>query len=333
MSEPYSRQTITQYLLGSLPEAETETFDELSITDDKFAEALSAVEKDLIDAYVQGELTGTELERFESHYLVSPLRRDKVRFAQAFQDFAKSNAGTRAAEIIAAAPAKSVPERKRAGWLAALSAFNGRRLALSWGLAIAVLVLVAAGGWLAFENFRLRQQVSQDQARRDVLMQREQDLQKELEQQRSANSKTEQELARVTDERERLEKELGQSQADTKSSSGEGSIVSLILAPPLRSASQVATISIKPGTKHVAAQLQLEAADYSAYRVELIDPAGNQMLWRSGSLKPRVKGERKSLAATFPAELLKPRNYILSVTGISGNGSDTVGHYPFRVVK
>ncbi len=56
----YNYEAITQYLLGALPEEEAERLDELSFTSDEFAEALRAAEKDLVDAYLQGELTGTE---------------------------------------------------------------------------------------------------------------------------------------------------------------------------------------------------------------------------------------------------------------------------------
>ena len=65
----------------------------------------------------------------------------------------------------------------------------------------------AVGCWLAIDNLRLRQQMSQTAARRDGLIKREQDLQKELEGQRMANSQAEQELAQVRDERERLEQD------------------------------------------------------------------------------------------------------------------------------
>lgn len=87
----YNNQVITAYLLGSLPEAETERFDELSFTDDRFADDLKTTENDLIDAYVQGELKNPMLEKFESYYLVSPVRREKVKFAQTFQIFAEKS--------------------------------------------------------------------------------------------------------------------------------------------------------------------------------------------------------------------------------------------------
>ena len=74
----YDDKTIAQYLLGSLSETEAERFDKLSVTDDQFADALRIAEKDLVDAYVQGELTGQDLDRFETYYLSSPLRRSNA---------------------------------------------------------------------------------------------------------------------------------------------------------------------------------------------------------------------------------------------------------------
>jgi hypothetical protein len=48
-----------------------------------------------------------------------------------------------------------------------------------------------------------------------------------------------------------------------------------------------------------------------AYRVALIDLAGNQTLWRSGNLKAIIRGERKAGGLTFSLALLKPLHYIL----------------------
>src|SRR5712664_4098517 len=112
-SDPkYKHETITQYLLGALPEAETERLDELSFTDDEFTDSLTAVEKDLVDSFVHGELTGGELERFKAHYLASPVRRERVAFAQAFQVLGeRESAGLRAE-----GPANVATKR---GWFAA----------------------------------------------------------------------------------------------------------------------------------------------------------------------------------------------------------------------
>src|SRR5215475_10682680 len=79
----YDDQLLTRYLLGMLPTEETERLDELSIADEEIAARLSAVEYDLVDAYVRGEIRGEGLARFESFYLSSAKRREKVQFARA----------------------------------------------------------------------------------------------------------------------------------------------------------------------------------------------------------------------------------------------------------
>lgn len=327
MSNPTkNNQTSWEYLLGALPDAETERLDELSVTDDKFAESLQVAEMDLVDAYVLGELKGADLERFRTHYLASPLRREKAEFAKVLQSFGEQE--------LAGSFVKPGTAPTRRARFAGLRAFIAPPPFLQWGLAAAALAMLVVGGWFAFENIRLQRQMSQTAERRDLLLQREQDLQKELENQRALNSQTEQELARLQEERERLEQELKQGQAVARPSSNESAIVSLILTPPLRSSGQLPTLSLSPHINEVAAQLQLEAADYSAYRVALIDPANNQTLWRSGSLRPRIQGARKAIAVSFRAALLKPQNYVLKVSGIPAAGSaEIVGDYPFRVVK
>src|SRR5215472_18251319 len=78
----YDDQLLTRYLLGALPAEESERLDELSIVDEEVAARLSAIEYDLVDAYVRGEIRGEDLTRFESFYLSSTKRREKVRLAR-----------------------------------------------------------------------------------------------------------------------------------------------------------------------------------------------------------------------------------------------------------
>src|SRR2546421_4736994 len=217
----YNNQTINEYLLGSLPEAESERLDELSFTDDEFAEALRAAEKDLVDAYVQGELSGAALERFKSHYLSTPRRHGNVEFAQALRLLSEKEMAAQAAGVRAGAAEESAAKRKGLGWFSALSGFASARPALRWGAGLAALVRLVAGVWLAFENARLRGQLSQTQARQDATGRRGQELQKELEGRRDADAQTEQELARAREERERLEQELKQQAAQEQQRAAE----------------------------------------------------------------------------------------------------------------
>jgi hypothetical protein len=73
---------LVHYLLGLLPEEDAERLDELSIADDDVASRLCATENDLIEAYVRGTLAGDTLQRFESFYLASPRRHEKVMIAR-----------------------------------------------------------------------------------------------------------------------------------------------------------------------------------------------------------------------------------------------------------
>lgn len=348
--QTHDDQTLTRYLLGALPDAEAERLDELSFTDDDFAERLQSAEKDLVDAYVQGELRGATLERFKSHYLASPLRREKVSFAGAFQHVAEKNAGTRkASEAGTETRDESSAAAKRKGaWRFFSSGFLATpRPALQWGTAFAALALIVAVGWLAFDNSRLRGQVSQTQAKREELGRREQELQKELEGRRAAGAEAEQELALVRGERARLEQELKQQEAQSQqregggrrllpTGGGSGVVASFILMPQMRAAAQIREVTVPPGAGSVVMRLMLEPNDYSAYRVALINQNGNQTHWRSsGKLRARVTGDDKALSVQFRAGLLKPQTvYLLRVTGVPSSGApEFIGDYPFRVVK
>ena len=147
MSEFDRRQEMTQYLLGALPEADTERFDALSVADSDFADELNATEKNLVDAYVAGELTGATLERFEAHYLASPLRREKVEFARSFHGFAERHWATRASE-------GEVARRPATSFAAISTAFRDfqQRLVWRWSLAAAAVILLAMGGWWTFHD-------------------------------------------------------------------------------------------------------------------------------------------------------------------------------------
>jgi hypothetical protein len=203
------------------------------------------------------------------------------------------------------------------------------------GLATAAVILLFAGAWLVFENVRLRQHTSEAQARRNELQLRERALQKEVDSQRTANSAAEQELARLRSERERLEQELEKARSGRATTApAEGRVVSFVLLPPLRGVGEIHAVAVPPGTTLVEVQLQLEAADYSAYRVALNDPVSNKTLWHSGNLKPRARDDRKVIGISFSAALLKPQNYVLQVTGMTAaGGSEIVSDYTFRVTK
>jgi hypothetical protein len=341
-SPSINSQTLVKYLLGSLPEKEAERLDELYITDGEFAAALSAAEKDLVDAYVQGELTGPELERFRVYYLSSPLRRNRLGFAQALSAVAEVPR-TAASSTALEQPAELSTKQEKAKWFTGKSFFTTPRLGWQWGFAAAAIALFVVGSWLVFENMRLRQQASKVQTRPELAATREQELENELGRQREAIAKTEQELARVREEREALAAKVNQTPETGPVREGNtsnkpppatrgASIASFILTPQLRGVQQVRTISIPADTNQVSMRLELEPNDASDYRVALIDQAG-QLLWRSRQLKATSTTSGKSLDVMFPTRLLRSQAYTLRVTNAAGDPSDVISDYPFKVVK
>ncbi|HXG68566.1 MAG TPA: hypothetical protein VNO70_25955, partial [Blastocatellia bacterium] len=107
------------------------------------------------------------------------------------------------------------------------------------------------------------------------------------------------------------------------------------LAPPLRGVGQMATIAIPADADYAAIQLELESGAYPAYRVELRAQPGNQVVWRSGRLRARARGDgRAAVVVSLRPGLLKSQRYTLEVSGISGDGAaEIVGGYPFRVIR
>jgi Tfp pilus assembly protein PilN len=308
--QPYDDRLLTRYLLGALPEEEAERLDELCIVDDDLATRLHALENDLVDAYVRGEVSGEDLRHFESFYMSSAKRRQKVDFAAALLELEK-----RRAAAPAPVPQEAAIPRKE---LAPAFKSPGRRALFRWGFAFAAAAMLLVAGFLLLENSRLRKQMSDAQMQQATLDQRGQELQKQLDDQRAANAEFQKEIARLRQSQTNLE------QLKT---------IALLLPPPTRGAARVPAISVPPGTDVALLLLALESDDFPAYRAALKDSATRQIVWNSGGLEPSSLGERRAVSISVPANLLKPQNYIVELTGLPTRGApESVGGYPFRVV-
>lgn len=79
-------QTLVRYLLGLLPEKQTEWLDEASIVDDEIAVRLLDTENDLIDGYLTGTLKPDLRSRFEAVYFANPRLRRRVDAARRFRE-------------------------------------------------------------------------------------------------------------------------------------------------------------------------------------------------------------------------------------------------------
>jgi hypothetical protein len=175
-----------------------------------------------------------------------------------------------------------------------------------------------AAGYLSFDNWRLQKQISDSRAQQATFDQREQQLQKQLDNERSARAESAKEIERLRQSQTNLE---------------QLTTVSLILPPPTRGAARPPTITLQPGTNLAVLILTLDAGDFSQYRATLKDPAADQVLWSSGNLQPSSLGDKKAVSISFPGTLLKPQNYMVELAGLPARGApESIGSYSFRAV-
>ncbi len=135
--------TIARYLLGQLPEADSERLEARLLAEPGLFEAAEVVEDELIDRYARGEMDADQRARFESHLLGAERVRERVAFARAL--------ATRAGEhrqAPAAAGARVLPHRGR---------FGRGSVRLAWA---AVLIFAIASGWMAWRTLELRSEVA-----------------------------------------------------------------------------------------------------------------------------------------------------------------------------
>ncbi|MGB7926470.1 MAG: hypothetical protein WCF57_24745 [Pyrinomonadaceae bacterium] len=133
------QKTIRRYLLGELAEENRRQLEESLLTSDQLYEELLIVEDELVDEYAAGLLDERERARFESHFLATPDRVRKLRFAKAFK---KHVAASTARE----SPAATNDEPQPASWKQWLPAFlHTRNPILSFALATALLLIAVVG--------------------------------------------------------------------------------------------------------------------------------------------------------------------------------------------
>ncbi|HEV2991889.1 MAG TPA: hypothetical protein VG759_25860 [Candidatus Angelobacter sp.] len=132
---------LVQYLLGKLPSERLESIEQRILLDDDFHQEAKIAEEDLLDDYVNGELTLEDRRLFETNFLTSSLRQQKLQFALAL----KKKCAT------AQPPVHFFPGWQRSPYL----------------YACAALVIVVAV--LASLNYRLARQLQQEHLQASVL--------------------------------------------------------------------------------------------------------------------------------------------------------------------
>ena len=317
-------ELFVRYLLGQLADEDAERVDELSIADDEIAWRLRAAEDDLVDAYVRGTLDEMSRARFERIYLVTPRRRDKVRFAQSL--IRSVDTAPLPVAAAAATPAKAGGARWYQ-WLFPTSSAG-------WTLAAVGALLAVVCGGLLMQAAHLRDDLSTAQTERAAADSRAQELQQRLDTQKGAALESSRELERMrgllADAAQRTETPAPQ---PARPSLLTGA-VALLLSPQTRSSDSMPSIALRPGADGVAFALLLESDDFPRYQVALKDPSNSQIIWRSERLAATPVNHAPAVSVVVPARLLKAQHYALELSGVHpAGGADVVGSYVVRIVQ
>jgi hypothetical protein len=139
-----------QYLLGNLPPKNLAELEVRLLADKGSYEALLVAEDELIDEYLADRLSRAERESFESHFLITPERRQKLSFSRAFRKYVKLNEVAYQEKGTTKSERRNSLVQKRWSAKSFLPSWaNNRHRVLAFSLAAA---LVFAASWLVFRN-------------------------------------------------------------------------------------------------------------------------------------------------------------------------------------
>lgn len=340
-----NEQVMRKYLLGVLSEEEREHIEKNMLTDDAFYEDLlsleDVVEDDLIEQYLDGDLTDGEKKGFEQIFLSTTERREKLELAR--------DLSRRASLSMARAQAVEQAVVGVSWWRSLASLLRLENPAVGLSLATALLIMVVSCVWLLFRAHRLETELSQARSQQRGQSPAEQSLQESLAQQRTRNDELAASLNQAQEQRARLEQELNslkaqsareqETNANRTPSQGRTSVFALVLTPfrgrgP--SGGSGTEINIPAKTGSVRLNLALDTINpkaYKSYQATVTKRDGTRIL-KTDRLAVTSKDGEDYVGFSLPASLLPGGEYEVELSGVStGNTVEPLGLYSFRVAS
>src|SRR5262249_11440948 len=299
---------------------------------------LRAIEYDLMDDSLRGEMPERDRRQFERQLQSSPVRLDQLtrarRVTSGLDRLALDAISGAAVESQGAQPAAVGFQTARIAWRRRVASWLlPPRLTLQYSFA-AMPVLLLLGGLGALNGLRAsRENLSRLDAERESLKKSELELRREL---AAQQAQQQQETARMQKELEEQRARGERLQAEMKQLSSRPAIdenfVALALTPGIDRGPNSAPrkLAIPKGIRGVKLQLELgPASNYRAYRAEIATPGGAQV-WSQSSLSATNTEYGRFVTLTIPARALEASEYELTLHGATGAGeSEVAGYYYF----
>ena len=305
---------IREYILGKSSAEKTEQLDELSFFDE-YSDRISAAERELVDEYVNKSLSAAETLAFESHYLTSGIRRERVRFA-----------GTLAKYSAELQPA-TVRKTEKASFFDLL---RQRFFVLQLGAAAIVLILISIFAWVIFRD-RSPAEIAQNSPT-DPIAQVPSASDDGEPDPPPLQSSTAGNAAPVVEPRVIPDRPVTvPTPRPSRPKERPTNLAIFVLTPALRSAS-FQTIDIPSGNSSAEFRLRLETEDSGPIAAEIVDVRTQSKVWSSQKVTNQKGRSGSTASIQVPTRALKAGEYRITLSrATEDNGPEKVGDYFFRV--
>ncbi len=351
---------INRYLFGELSEDELAQVEERYFADENFFARVVDAENSLVDSYVRGSFSAIECGKFEKQFLTTPLRRQKIKFAQSLNKAITEVQTNAAANAIAFENKRTIVNRENSWWQSLAGFFNIQSPALAFGTAAVLLIIAGAGLFVVLQRGSNSTDIAKQSSQMNKRALSENDQQSNIDNntlntnevtdtnaspQKPVNTQTKQQS---DGQKPRNEKQSGEpverpeKKADNENSRSEKSsppqpqpvVATFILIPGLvRGEDGKRTeVTIPPRANQIRLQLNLEEDLYPRYRAVLQNPDGTEV-WEI-RLPQMKKKNGKSVTLLVPTKVLSKGDYNMVLKGETKEGEiENVSEYPFSIVK
>lgn len=304
----YDHNKMRQYIFGELEENEAEEFDELVVCDVDFADELAAVEKEMLDEFVNDELDPEFAEKVRIHYSKSAHRRQKLAFAETLRAASNADAAT-----ISESPVNVSDSRGSTGlsW----TSFFGFGKPLIAGFAVLIAIVAGIVVWQRGRDIDQNEVVVIESPSPTVTNPASVDPSPDANRRSSPTPDT--------------------SASRTKSPEpptpgpSKPMVATFVLRPAFRGSGQIPTLQIPGDTRGASFSLTLEPHDFEKFDVVLTDDSGGRAIWSKSGLRPSKDG--RALSVGIESELPRGKVLRFTVTGVRDGAGEPFGTYNFRL--
>ena len=296
-----------RYLLGDLPEEKQFALEQEYFADNEKFEQVWALENELVDNYVRGNLPNKESALFERKYLASPKHQARVAVAR--------NLIQAADETIVVVANNPAPIKPTTSWWSNLLA-SLQLTQLAWGgaAALAILLLVLGGWWYLRDSSIPTEQIAKQAPPASTV---------------PAPSLEAPTPLPMASETPKAVLPTPTSQPSLSARPAVPAVLAFALGGALRNVGEIHRLAIPPGTKQVRMRINLEDKEQQRYQIRLRTIGGAEVLTQQ-SLRP----VGQAVFVTIPTGKLPNGDYSITLSGVNSAGeAEEITNYFLRVAQ